>query len=188
MGQAGGCGNTHDKTARPSGRAAILPFCGRRRTMPPPTHDSAAEDMSTEVAMMARYGFVGVAATLTHAVLAFSLILVGDMQALFAHTIGFLAGYIVSAFGHARYTFRMERDRIGARRRFFAVCCAALVLSQGALVVSTGVLGLGALVAQTLAIGVSILVSYIASRIWAFTPQEALHPRQTDPAGRLKVI
>lgn len=165
----------------------VLPFARRLQTLPPPTHISEQSGLVTEMSMALRYGATGLLAMAVHAIIAFTLILAADVAPLFAHTLGFLGGFVVAAYGHARFTFRMEADRVGARRRFFAVCCAALVVSQAALFVLLES-GLNELVSQAVAILVSTGISYIASRLWAFTPQALQDQSQKDRAAHLRVI
>lgn len=170
-----------------SGACRVLPFTRRFRTMPPPTHASEDSVLAVEVGTVMRYGATGLLSVAVHSLIAFTLIIAADTPPLFAHTLGFLGGFVVAAYGHARFTFRMEEDRAGARRRFFAVCCAALVVSQAAMFFSLEA-GFGDLLSQTLAILVSGGVSYLASRLWAFTPQAPQDQNQKGRAAHLRVI
>ena len=125
---------------------------------------------------MVRYGIVGGFALIAHTLTAFALILLLEAPALVAHTVGFVVGFLFAAQGHLRFSFRDDGNATRARRRFFVVCCAALLISQAS-ILAVGALGFSALVAQAVALVVSCGVSFLASRLWAFTLTD--RPRQT---------
>jgi len=136
-------------------------------SFPPPTHSSQARWLLEEITQILNYSAVGFVGVIVHAAIAFSLILAFETPLLQAHTLGFLAGFLVAAHGHARFTFTDVDDPPRARRRFFVVCCAALLISHG-FAASLTAIGVGVLLAQGLTIIVSCCLSYAGSRLWAF--------------------
>ncbi len=120
------------------------------------------------IAMFARFGLVGVLATGTHLVVVALLALLTAVEPLAANTIGFLVAFIVSGFGHARYTFRLKRARGRALAKWFIISLAGLAASN---------LVLAWLLANPpapdiwLRVGATAVVpaaSYLAARLWAF--------------------
>lgn len=76
------------------------------------------------------FGVVGVAATLTHVLIALTLEGWAGLEPLVANLIGYSSGIGVSYFGHARLTFGAP-SRDGAQfARFLAVTLFALGLNQ----------------------------------------------------------
>ncbi len=144
--------------------------------LPPPTHPSLPNGLMREIACMVRYGIVGGFSLIAHTLTAFALILFLQAPALIAHTVGFVVGFLFAAQGHLRFSFRDDGNATQARRRFFMVCCAALLISQASILV-VGALGFSAMAAQTVALVVSCGVSFLASRLWAFTLND--RPRRT---------
>ena len=148
----------------------------QRPKLPPPTHPSLPGGVIREIACMARYAIVGGFALIVHTLAAFALILLLDAPALVAHTVGFMVGFLFAAQGHLSFSFRDKGNATQARRRFFIVCCVALLTSQASILI-VGALGFGAMVAQAVALVVSCGVSFLASRLWAFTLND--RPDQT---------
>ncbi len=122
----------------------------------------------SEFYLLIRYLLVGGAATAVHAAVSITLLLLSDLSPLYGHVVGFTAGFIVSALGHAVYTFRLKRGHGPAIARFFAVALLALVASEAALAVLIGTWGIAPLKAQLAAIAISVVCSFTLARLWAF--------------------
>jgi putative flippase GtrA len=114
------------------------------------------------------FGAVGVAATLTHVLIALALEGWGGLEPLVANLIGYCSGIGVSYFGHARLTFGAP-SRDGAQfARFLAVTLFALGLNQ--LIVWICVHRIGWPFWAALA-AVVVLVpgpTFVLAKLWAF--------------------
>lgn len=76
------------------------------------------------------FGAVGVAATLTHVLIALALEGLAGLEALLANLIGYICGIGVSYFGHARLTFGAPSRNAAQFARFLAVTLFGLGLNQ----------------------------------------------------------
>jgi putative flippase GtrA len=76
------------------------------------------------------FGAVGVAATLTHVLIALALEGLAGLEALLANLIGYTCGIGVSYFGHARLTFGAPSRNAAQFVRFLAVTLFGLGLNQ----------------------------------------------------------
>lgn len=121
--------------------------------------------------MLARFGVVGVAATLVHYGVALAVAQAGG-RLLLANLAGFVVAFAVSFLGHHRWTFRhggAPARRIGqAAARFLLVSGSSFVFST---VVLAGLQAQGRLappVALAIAVLVVPLVNFVAARGWAF--------------------
>lgn len=116
---------------------------------------------------IARFGVVGVAATATHATIAYLLLTLLHWHPLAANVSGFICAFVLSFAGHSRWTFADANHPRGAVFRFFAVQLFGLALSNGLLW-----LLLHVNTPRLIALGGAILIvpptSYILSRLWAF--------------------
>ena len=122
--------------------------------------------------MLARFGIVGVAATLVHYGVALAAARAGA-PLLLANLAGFCLGFVVSFLGHHHWTFRRPgaapARAIGqSAARFFAVSGTSFLFST---VVLAGLVAQGRLAAPVaLAIAVLMvpLANFVAARGWAF--------------------
>lgn len=114
------------------------------------------------------FGAVGVAATLTHVLIALALEGLAGVEPLIANLIGYTTGIGVSYFGHARLTFGAP-SRDGAQfARFLAVTLFALGLNQLIVWVSVHRLGWEFWMAL---VAVVLLVpgpTFVLAKLWAF--------------------
>lgn len=116
-------------------------------------------------AQFVRFGFVGVAATVTHYLVATVLAAVFTPYA--ANLGGYLAAVGLSYHGHTRLTFRVSRDA-GRLPRFVAVSLSALGLSELVLYLGLATLGLPHALALLLAVLTVPPVTFVAARWWVF--------------------
>jgi putative flippase GtrA len=122
----------------------------------------------------ARFGTVGLAATLTHALMFAGLIEFAGFAPLLANLIAFSAAVLVSFLGHFHWTFRKKtaRQRWQQQRaafvRFAVVALTGLALNSLAVVVVVNLLALPYQYALLLMIGVVPVFVFVLSKFWAF--------------------
>lgn len=127
--------------------------------------------LAGELATLARFGVVGVVATLVHYGAALLAARAGA-PLLLANLVGFLVAFSVSFLGHHHWTFRpAEGPARGLRAsaaRFMVVAGSSFLFST---VVLAGLVAQGR-VSAPLALGVAVLVvplvNFVAARGWAF--------------------
>lgn len=115
--------------------------------------------------MLARFGGVGVLATLVHlSVAALCFQFWPAISPFLANLVAFLVAFQVSFWGHRHYTFRRD----GRLHRFFALALGGFALNNGVLatlLALTPLPGFTAIVFATFAVP---LLVYLAARFWAF--------------------
>lgn len=126
------------------------------------------QTMLAEARRIARFGIVGVAATLTHMAVANTALRLLTASPYAASAMGFMVAFGVSYLGHYHFTFAGEGAHGKSLPRFFLVALSGFLAS---LVVLRGIAGYGG-VPQAVSLTLSILVipglSYLAARAWAF--------------------
>jgi putative flippase GtrA len=132
-----------------------------------PLRDKARRILKHQAAI---FIVVGSAAACTHLSAAAALVEALRMPPLAANVIGFGIAFVLSFWGHSRWTFPLSRENIGpARVRFFAVALTGFVLNQTAYAAALRLLGpenyLIALAAVIAAVAVS---TFLLSKAWAF--------------------
>lgn len=115
-----------------------------------------------------RFGLVGALATLVHMLIGVTLIHSG-WPALVANPIAFLIAFVASFMGHYGFSFSdQEREMATSLKRFALVAGGGFVLNEtilALLIWSTPLLHIASLILST---GVAAIVTFIASRNWAF--------------------
>ncbi|NOC47421.1 GtrA family protein [Ruegeria sp. HKCCD7559] len=114
------------------------------------------------------FGVVGILATVTHALLAVTLIEISDLHPFSANAFGFGTGFIVSYFGHHRFSFQSEAGHRRAMPRFLAVAGFGLLLNQVIVYLIVNLWGLNYFIALNVIILTVPATTYLASRRWAF--------------------
>ncbi len=123
------------------------------------------EKMKGEVGMLARFGGVGVVATLVHlGVAGLAFMVWPTISPFLANLMAFVVAFQVSFWGHRRFTFR----RSGSAHRFFVLALSGFALNNGVLATLLGLSSLNGFVAITVATFAVPLLMYIAARFWAF--------------------
>lgn len=118
-----------------------------------------------EAGMLARFGGVGVLATLVHLSVAGGTFLLWPMVSPFvANLAAFLVAFQVSFWGHRRFTFRRE----GRVYRFFMLALSGFLLNNGVLAALIAASPLGGYPAIVIATFSVPLLTYLAARFWAF--------------------
>ncbi|WP_295430421.1 GtrA family protein [uncultured Thiodictyon sp.] len=116
----------------------------------------------------ARFGVVGVIATLVHTAVAWCLVAVGGAGAFQANWLAFILAFCLSFTGHYHWTFRTRTHWRRALGRFFLVSVSAFALNNLMLAILLWwdqVPAAAAVVVSALAIPV---LTFLASRLWAF--------------------
>lgn len=118
-----------------------------------------------EAGMLARFGGVGVLATLVHLGVAAALLAVWPEASPFlANFVAFLLAFQVSFWGHRHFTFRKD----GKAHRFFFLALGGFALNNGVLASLLAVSQIDGLTAIVIATFSVPLLMYLAARFWAF--------------------
>lgn len=118
---------------------------------------------------VARFGVVGVAATVTHYLTAAAAAVAINAYA--ANLAGYLAAVGISYHGHKHWTFRARRprtSRTGQFPRFVVVSVSALGLSELVLHLGLHTLALPRAWALLLAVLAVPPVTFVTTRFWVF--------------------
>ena len=127
--------------------------------------------MTSFLALLSRFGIIGVAATLTYLVVANVLIAAG-IVAVYASVLAYLAGMVVSFLGQSKFTFRVGKAERHHFVRFVILSTIGLAVSYGA-VRGASTIGLPAFVG-TLATAILIpLLSFVVMKLWVFRERTA---------------
>lgn len=122
----------------------------------------------SEIWKIFRFGLVGGLATLTHMGVVAYLTLFTSFHPVLSNTVAFLVAFSVSAAGHIFFTFRVAKGRKRALAKFFIVAITALLLSNLLLALMLTAEAIPPYVSQLFAILFVPIVTYAASRFWAF--------------------
>ncbi|MDZ7853747.1 MAG: GtrA family protein [Halomonas sp.] len=118
-----------------------------------------------EAGMLARFGGVGVMATLVHlSVAGLCFQLWPSISPFLANMLAFLVAFQVSFWGHRHFTFR----RGGRLYRFLTLALGGFALNNGVLATLLAVTPLPGFLAIVLATFAVPMLVYIAARFWAF--------------------
>lgn len=116
----------------------------------------------------ARFGIVGVAATMVYFVIGFALERMGVLV-LFGNAIAYVLGFIVSYFGHKLWSFRSSARHATSLPRFIIVWFAGLALNT-LIIWSCMRLGLAYMIAMGVAIVLVPVFTYCMQKLWVFHP------------------
>lgn len=124
--------------------------------------------MSARSGSLLGFALVGLSATGVHVAVGLILVWSGLFGAFFANVLAFSVAFMVSYFGHHRFSFRSTAQHRSAMPRFLAVAAFGLALNQA---IVFGMVDLGHLryeLALVVIVGTVPAVTYVLSRIWAF--------------------
>ena len=128
-----------------------------------------------------RFGLVGALATLVHMLIGATLIHSG-WHALAANPVSFLIAFVVSFMGHYGFSFSdQEKDVATSLKRFSLVACGGFVVNETILAVLVWSTPLPQIPSLILSTGVAAIVTFFASRNWAFRRL----PKNSTPRMRL---
>lgn len=114
------------------------------------------------------FGVVGVAATLTHVLIALALEGWADLEPLVANLIGYCSGIGVSYLGHARLTFGAPSRDAAQFARFLAVTLFALGLNQLIVWICVHRIGWPFWAALTAVVRLVPGPTFLLAKLWAF--------------------
>ncbi len=120
-----------------------------------------------EIATIARFGVIGILATVVHAVCYLALSETAGLNALYANWIGFSVAFAVSLVGHSRWTFNTE---LTSRRatRFLITAAIGLAANTGFVYVIVEMLEFRPAVVLPFIMFVTPALIYVVSKFWAF--------------------
>lgn len=131
--------------------------------------------MPRQIAELATFALVGVAASVTHFLVTVVLVERLGIAIWQANVIGFIAALPVSYFGHAFFTFtsrhygRKQSVTNQSMRRFTAVALTGFAINQSSVVLFADWLGYPLRVVVFLTICSVAIFLFIVSKIWAFS-------------------
>ncbi|NOE20674.1 GtrA family protein [Ruegeria atlantica] len=114
------------------------------------------------------FGVVGILATVTHALVAIALIEICSLHPFSANAFGFVTGFMVSYFGHHRFSFQSEAGHRRAMPRFLAIAGLGLFLNQVIVYLMVNLGGVNYFLALCVIILTVPAITYLTSRRWAF--------------------
>ena len=119
---------------------------------------------------LARFGIVGVGATIVHVLTVVALVDGAGLRFVWANPAGFIAGFVVSYAGHLTWTFGQRGNHRRRLPRFIVVWLCGFTAGQvlGWLIVE--VLGLPYGIALALTVTAIPVASFLAGRFWVFRP------------------
>lgn len=136
--------------------------------------------LSVEFSRIARFGVVGVLATLVYMTVTFIAVELFGLAAVAASIIGQCTSTLVSYLGHAFYSFGVETDHRTYLWRFLAVAAITFALNGLVTYLLTDVVGVSYRVSI---ICVSVLIpltNYICNRFWVFRSGLEAAPSQVS--------
>lgn len=119
--------------------------------------------------VISRFSVVGVAATLCHMLIVWTLITMG-ISTLLANVLAFLSAFAVSFGGHYWWTFRVPGNPKRAATRFLIISSAAFAANNMLLVILLRVSWFSPVVSAVIAAMVIPVLTFMLSRLWAFQP------------------
>ncbi len=130
--------------------------------------------MSGLAGQFARFGIIGIAATIIHVVTALVLHHGLDLSPLWSNAIAFLTAWAVSYGGNWAWTFQGRTAHNYSAPRYLAVAIGGFCLNQLIVLVATGLWDWPFWLALIPVVIIVPLVGFLASRYWAY--------RATEPA------
>jgi putative flippase GtrA len=124
--------------------------------------------LAQEFWRLARFSTVGVVATVVHIGVAMTAVAVVGVNPTIGAVIGFCAAFVVSYFGHFRFSFAVPGRYRDYLLKFAVGSLVSFLLSTTAVWVATAILGIDykpALIALAIIVPVS---NYLMNRFWVF--------------------
>ncbi|MBY9066680.1 GtrA family protein [Hyphomonas sp. WL0036] len=129
-------------------------------------------DMRASAARILRFGIVGVAATLTHALLLWAMVSFGGLRPSLATLIAFIGAFCVSYLGHYHFTFRSAEPHAAALPAFAFTAITGALLNLIIFVLMTDVFRTNYWFAFAATVVLVPPVVYILSKGLAFAPEK----------------
>lgn len=133
--------------------------------------------MAQQLWQVAQFGAVGLSAAVTHVAIFSALLEFEIMPPVAANTVGFAVAFLVSFFGHFKFTFGAQTkdlDRAGQRAafaKFIAVALIGYLLNTLAVYLIIDVYNLHYLFSVAVMLTVVPAVVFAISKFWAFAGQ-----------------
>ena len=138
--------------------------------------DQGADRLKVEAASAGKFAVVGVAATLTHAAVAASLLELGQLAAMTSNIAGFAVAFCVSFTGHYFWSFSHLRNRSTAMRsmaRFLVIALAGFLLNATTLTLWLSLTPWPDLTGLLFSIAIVPALTFLGARLWAFSHHTA---------------
>lgn len=129
---------------------------------------SVRSDLLRELRLGARFGIVGVLATLTHFAVLAAMLSVMQAGPVLANTVAYVLALGVSFLGHHFWTFRSKASLLASFLRFFGASGSAFVISTLLLLLMIRVFRLPDALAAFLSATTIPAMTYGASRLLVF--------------------
>ncbi len=113
------------------------------------------------------FGFVGVAATATHYVVALLLTDFTTVGVLLANIFGYCAAVSISIFGHSAFTYR-KKITATVVRRFVVVSLSALAASEAVLYILVSCFDVHHRIALAVVVAIIPVVSFFLNKFWVY--------------------
>lgn len=120
----------------------------------------------------ARFGIVGLVATLLHMAVAWTVNRLG-VTPYAANALGFAAGFVIAYLGHFYWTFGRRGNHLRHQLRFIVVSAVSFALGNGVIWLVVDRLGLSFDLALVVIVLVVPPTSWMLSRVWAFRAPES---------------
>ncbi|MEP2706210.1 MAG: GtrA family protein [Roseibium sp.] len=136
------------------------------------TREATSRKIRTEAASAGKFAIVGIAATLTHAGIAASLLESGTLSAMSSNVVGFLIAFCVSFGGHYFWSFSHLRENSSALRsmlRFLMIALAGFAINSTVLTLWLRLTPWPDLVGLLFSIGIVPALTFLGARLWAFS-------------------
>lgn len=117
---------------------------------------------------MFRFGVIGTLSTLVHMIVALALVKLFTFNPFVANTIAFGTAFAVSFFGHFWWTFRHFNAILFQSLIRFGLIALLGFLANSLLLAALIDMGISKGTSVVLAVTIVPLISYVASRQWAF--------------------
>lgn len=116
-----------------------------------------------------RFGVVGILATAIHIAVAYFAEAAGQLSPQLANLFGFLSAFLISYFGHLRYTFQPLGSSDRYFRRFLVLSALSFLTSSYVMYVLTDTLGVDFHWALAAIAVIVPSLTFIAAKFWAFS-------------------
>ena len=136
--------------------------------------------LAEELSRLARFSAVGAIATVVHISVAMIVVAAAGANPTVGAMIGFVAAFMVSYFGHFRFTFAASGRYRDYLLKFAVSSLASFLLSTAAVWVATAILGIDykpALIALAIIVPVC---NYLVNRFWVFLQPRGVSSRSLE--------
>jgi putative flippase GtrA len=133
-------------------------------------HKAAMTPRKILARQFSAFAGVGLVAAVVHYGTLIGLVEAGGAGPVVATLAGYVLGGIVSYVLNRRFAFKSDRPHREATWRFALVAFVGFVLTGLFMALFNGRLGIPYLLAQVMTTGVVLVWSFVANRLWTFSP------------------